>query len=156
MEQQVEERVPEMGTRVLTKEDYSTLLNMIRSSDPHDHTMAQLILIQLDVEKSIYLIWKLAKAGNASRMVNLRTKAGRKFRDDSALFSIHYMNEKEFANWLNTRGWLTKELYQKLKPGIRTLIKKTIENPFYDFHITIKPEFKAFDEEDQLTSISSL
>jgi hypothetical protein len=153
MEENVIERVSENDTRVLTEDMFSTLLKMIRSNDPGDHTMAQLMLIQVDVEKSIYYIWKLAKAGIVYNMVNLRTKAGRKLRDDTSLFFLANAHEVAFAKFLKNRGWLTPELYQKLKPGIMVDMKLGLTHEFYDIHVTIKPEFKHLDEKDQLKKL---
>ena len=59
---------------ILNAEKYETILRMLKSTDVADHTIAQLLLNNCNVNKSIYWIWKLAKNGYSSRMVNLRTK----------------------------------------------------------------------------------
>jgi len=49
-----------VGT-VLTSQEYDTLNKMLSSTDKGDHRMAQALLNQCDVQKSIYWIWKLSK-----------------------------------------------------------------------------------------------
>ena len=64
-----------------------SLALMLMSRDTADHKMAQLILNTCDIEKSIYWIWKLSRQAS-NIMVNLRTKAGRNFKEHSRLFLI--------------------------------------------------------------------
>lgn len=154
MEEKTEERVS-TDIRILTEETFERLAGMIRSSDPENHKIAQLILVQVDVQKSIYWLWRLAKI-NAQRMVNLRTKLGRKLKDDAHLFGIAYKNNNEFASWLERKGWLTEEYFQLIVRGIRSEIKQKHTNKFYDFHITIKDEFKSLDKEDKLTPLNDI
>jgi hypothetical protein len=139
-------------TSILNEESYNRLKDMLGSSDPENHKMAQLILNQLNIRESIYYIWLLSK-NHSSRMVYLRTKAGREFQAACQLFGIAMMDEQQFAVWLRTRHWLNIDLYQKLKRGIRNRIGRDNTNPFYDFHITIKPEFLALDPSDQITKL---
>lgn len=142
-------RVSVTDTRILTEESYQTLKGMLSSSDEQNHKMAQLILNQLDIQASIFYIWQLA-VEHASRMVNLRTKNSRKFRDECKLFSLAYQNQEEFAQYLLRKNWLTTEHYQKLMPEIKERIKKNHYNPFYNFHIQIKDEHKHLDQDDKL------
>jgi len=137
------------GTTVLTEENYLTLDKILSSTDEGDHKMAQLILNQCNVQLSIYWIWKLAKY-KAGRMVNLRTKASRKFRDDSNLFYISHRNEYEFAKWLDTKDWLTPELFQLLKAGVVRILSYDNKNRFYDLHFTVREDKKHFDPDQQL------
>jgi hypothetical protein len=152
MEQDVKERVSITDTRVLTEDNYQTLKGMLGSNDEGNHKMAQLILNQLDIKESIFYIWVLAKH-HANRMVNLRTKASRKFRDDCELFSLAYQNEEEFAQYLQRHDWLTEEHYQKLGSHIKDRIKRNHTNPFYNFHIKIKDQYEHLDQDDKLTPL---
>jgi hypothetical protein len=155
MEQEVTMRVPMEGIRILNDESASRLNGMLQSKDPSDHLMAQLILVELDVKESIYYIWKLAH-NNSNRMINARTKKGRIFRDACDFWSIAHKKHEAFAVWLNNRGWLSKEIFNKLVPDIKLTIKNDNKNPFYDFYITIKDKYKDLDPEDSLTKLNDL
>lgn len=139
-------------TTILTEETFERLKSMLESKDEGNHKMAQLIINQLDVRANIYDIWRLAK-NNASKMVNLRTKASRAFRDECNLFGLCYANVREFAVWLESKGWLNPELYQRLCLPIKKHINKNHSHPFYEFSIEIKPEYKHLDPSDQLTKL---
>lgn len=128
---------------VLNEETAQSLAVMLKSSDPADHRMAQLILNTCDIEKSIYWIWQLSrKSWLSSNMVNLRTKASRNFRDHSRLFYISQKGERTFAEFLNTQGWLTPEIYHKLEETILRTTKSQCNNVFYDVVISVKEEYK--------------
>jgi hypothetical protein len=142
-----------VGT-VLTLKEYETLDKMLSSTDKGDHTMAQALLNQCDIQKSIYWIWKLSKKGNSSRMVYLRTKASREFEKTSNLFHISWQKATAFALNLVEKGWLTEEIYQYLKPEIMDeLVARNKEANFYDIHITIKEEYKEYDPEHTLLKL---
>jgi len=140
-----------LGT-VITEEEFSTLEKMLRSSDTGDHRMAQAILNQCDVQKSIYWIWRLTKDYNSHKMVYLRTKASREFNKESNLFPISYMKATEFAFHLIDKQWITPEIYQYLKSEILHELKLRTQNSnFYDLHITIKETYKELDSNHILT-----
>jgi hypothetical protein len=128
---------------ILNEETYDSLHKMLSSKDEADWKMAQLILNTCDIEKSIYWIWKLARISwYSSRMVNLRTKASRNFRDHSRLFFISQKGHRSFAEFLDTQRWLTPEIYQMLENDILRSNKSQCRNTFYDVTITIKDEYK--------------
>lgn len=128
---------------VLNLEISQSLAKMLSSNDEADWKMAQLILNTCDIEKSIYWIWQLSrKSWYATRMVNLRTKASRNFRDHSRLFHISQKSERPFAEFLNTQGWLTPEIYQKLEEEIIERTETQCSNTFYDVVITVKEKYK--------------
>lgn len=141
------------GTAVLTEENYLTLNNMLSSRDEADHKMAQLILNQCNIQLSIYWIWKLAKT-KCNYMVNLRTKASRKFRDDTNLFYIAHKNEYEFSKWLDNKAWLTPELFQVLKKNIIKLLSFSDSHKFYELHFTVREDKKHFDPDQQLETLA--
>ena len=155
VENSVVSSVDTTDTTILNKDSYSTLDKMLRSRDVADHRVAQAILNQLNIEKSIMFIRMLAK-NHSSRMAYLRTKDGRKFAEESCLFRIAYANDCEFAEILNGKGWLHPEYYQELKDGIKKLIQKGTHHSFYDFHITIKDHYRDKDPEDQLTELKDI
>ena len=135
-----------VGT-VLTEKEYETLKSMIKSSDPGDHLVAQQLLTGCDIQQSIYWIWKLAKHGSYN-MVNLRTLAGRQFKEATSLFGLDRQNEEQFAYWLIAKGWMTVEIFQRLKQGIKDLIKNRAQNDLFCVHVSIKGSFRYLDPEN--------
>lgn len=126
---------------ILNEETAKSLAAMLKSNDEADHKMAQLILNTCDIEKSIYWIWQLARY-YSNRMVNLRTKASRTFRDHSRLFFISQKGQRAFAEFLANQGWLTPDIYQKLENDILKATKLQCNNKFYDVTLKIKDEYK--------------
>ena len=141
------------GTTVITEDVYNTLNKMLGSNDEGDHKMAQLILNQVDVEKSIYWIWKLSR-WYSNRMVNLRTKASRKFRDESRLFHICNKGGSSFATFLANYGWITPEIFSFLKEDIIKDVRNKSSNAFYKVSIILKDDLKHLDPEDKLITIT--
>jgi hypothetical protein len=144
------------GTTVLDEHSYETLRHILNSNDEGDHKMAQLILNQINIEKSIYWIWKLSRQGwsTSQRMVNLRTKASRQFRDDSDLFKLASMGESSLIEYLKKKGWLTPEIFQKLVTKMNSDLVFRLKGiscaQFYNFTMELKPEFKELNPTDQL------
>lgn len=146
--------VPTKVGTVLTESEYETLDKMLKSSDEGDHRVAQAILNQCNIKESIYWIWCLSKQ-LSNRMVYLRTKSSREFRDQSKLFAISWMKPTAFALHLHIKGWMTEEIYQRLKPGILDeLVNRNRNDNFYDIHVTIKDQYKQYDPENTDTVIS--
>lgn len=136
-------RVP-MGT-IITETEYESLRLMLNSSDEGNHEIARQILNGCDDQASIYWIWLLTKGFFSHKMVNLRTKASRAFKDSVELFHNASNNEEEFAGWLINKGWMTEEIFQKLKPGIYKLIANRGKNKFFNLHVTIDEKYKIYD-----------
>lgn len=128
---------------ILDEESYNSLVSMLKSNNEEDHKMAQLILNTCDIQKSIYWIWKLANY-YAFRMVNLRTKAGRYFRDNANLFGIAGTAGPKFVEHLEHKGWLTPEIYQVIEKDTIERLKRVCHNKFYNVSIQIKDEYKHY------------
>lgn len=146
---------------ILNQQSADTIVAMLRSSDEGDHKMAQLLLTKVNVEKSIYWIWYIAtKSHCTDRMVNLRTKAGRSFRDDSNLFGIAYMRAAKFTRWLNDKQWLTPEIYNYAKAEIMNELRYNVRGVdaarFYEFKFELKPEYKHLDLEDHMRDLDKI
>jgi len=145
-------RVP-MGT-IITEVEYESLRLMLHSSDEANHEIARQILNGCNDQASIYWIWKLSKGWVSHKMVNLRTKASRAFRDAVDLFTNSYNDEEKFAEWLIMKGWMTEEIFQRLKPDIYKLIAQRSQNMFFNNHVTIKNDFKVYDPDNKQDLIS--
>lgn len=137
------------GTAILTDETFETVKNMLKSTDEGDWKMAQLILNQLHVQSNIVRIRELARH-YANRMVNLRTKASRKFRDDCNLFYIAYTNNYEFVKWLEGKGWLTTDIFQSLKAEIVRQLAGQDHHKYYRLSFEVRDEYKHLDPEQKL------
>lgn len=161
MEEQLEQEttgLAQADPTVLNFETASTIMNMIKSNDEGDHKVAQVLLTQVNVEKSIYWIWKIATSHwGSSRAINLRTKAGRKLRDDSNYFSIANQNAGRFMSWLKDKSWLTPEIFLFLQQDILDELKYKIggvvESKPFNIYIEINDEFKVFNPEFPYTRI---
>ena len=137
---------------VITEHEYKTLLGMLKSTDEQNHKVAQLLLNGCDVEKSIYWIWKLTCEGSwtiTNRMVYLRTKASREFRDKCNLFVISNQDSESFAKWLLEKDWLTTEIFQYLRESIIKDLKGQCNNQFFDLYTTIKGEYAQYDPDNK-------
>lgn len=132
-------------TSILNEETYQSLYKMLNSNNPEDHVMAQQILVRVNVEKSIYWIYKLASTYYTARMVNLRTKLGRQFRDSSNLFVLGGMIPVRFLRHIDSKGWLTPEIFQRVEQDVIKDYKKNIlqltATNFYDVTIKIKDQY---------------
>lgn len=148
--EEVTESVPveitSAGT-VITEVEYYTLLGMLKSSDSENHKIAQLLLNRCDVAKSIYWIYKLSNE-YASRMVYLRTKASREFQKSCDLFTISYKKPEYFAKWLVEKNWLTPDIFQRLKSGILSDLKRQCSNEYFDIYVTLREKYAEYDPSD--------
>lgn len=127
---------------ILDAESTKALYTMFKSNDLADHKIGQLILNTCDVEKSIYYIWQLARSLDPTRMVNLRTKASRNFRDQARLFFICQKGPRNFSEFLTTQGWNTPEIFKKLEDDVIIGTIGQCRNKYYDVTLTIKEEYK--------------
>lgn len=134
---------------VLKEDGYKRLGDLLTSSDSENHVLAQVLLTKLDIGKSIYYIWLLCRRYKRCHlMVNLRTKAGRKFRDDTDLFRLQNMGAYAFAEWINRKGWLTKEVYNLVKEDVLLGFTSQSPNIFFDMYFVIKDEFAHLDSKE--------
>lgn len=148
------------GTAVLNEQTYERLLQMLKSKDEGDHKIAQMILNQVNIEKSIYWIWLLCRHGwyVQQNMVNLRTKASRKFRDESEMYSLGNKAEAEFIKHLERKKWLTPEIFQtclkKLQNDIVFRVNGITCAHMYNFTMEMKPEYKYLNPTDTLKPVA--
>lgn len=138
-----------MTSPIINEEVYNLLNNMFKSKDPADILMGQLMLTKIDVKKSIVYIKRLGQT-HSWVMVNRRTKLGRKFIDDSNLYSIQNMNITSFVIWLHKKGWLTSEI---LKSFQKDLINYT-ENCNSNSIFKISTEFNEIYSQYLTTNIT--
>lgn len=140
-------------TTILNENSYETLDKMLSSKDEADHKVAREILNQLKIRESIYYIYKLARK-HSHRMVYLRTKASRQFVKDTDLWNLSTTREWEFPIWLQKKGWLTTELFQKFKDYYLERVKQISRNEFYDIHVTIKDDYRDLDPYSEMLKLT--
>lgn len=133
---------------ILTVDTAKTIANMLMSNDPADHLMAQLILVQVDVQKSIYWLWQLAQK-KAHIMVNRRTKAGRALVAACALDYIAFKSATSFGAWLIEKDWMTPEIFLKLKTDLVKAEANRSTSLFFKHTIELKDEHKKLDINDE-------
>ena len=153
--QEISQTTPSQEGVVLTETDFNRLKQMLLSKDYENHVVAQNILTKCNVEKSIYWIYKLAGETGTYNMVYLRTKAGRKFRDESSLFSIASDSAESFAKHLLHKQWLTREIFQRLKPKILDDLKEQCSNKFFDLKYRIKDCYTKFDSDPDFNHLNN-
>lgn len=145
--------VPANSGTALTESDYNTLESIFSSNDEDNHRIGQAILNRCDIQASIYWIWRLAKR-HSHKMVYLRTKASRKFVEDTNLWHLSSRTGDEFSRYLLARGWLTTEHFQTLKDHIVEHLKhRTERRNFYDIQYVIKEQYRHLDPESKLTNL---
>lgn len=145
-----------LGT-VITEEVYERLNTMLDSPDEGNHKMAQLILNQCDVPKSIYWIWKLAHRDywKAERMVYRRTKASRNFIAECDFDRLRNKNAAQALRYITRKGWATPEIYEKLQQSaVRELEMWVKSNDLYKIYFELKPELKHLDPEDDIKELN--
>ena len=86
-------------------------------------------------------------------MVNLRTKAGRKFRDESGLFLLSSYGIYNFACFLNRKDWLTPERFQMLKEDIVNHLSGRDDHTFYQLSFEIRDKYKHLDPDNKLKKL---
>jgi len=140
---------------ILNEHSYGRLKGMFNSEDEADHKIGQILLSKVNVEKSIYYIWLLAQNCRPGNLVNLRTKAGRELNEAcQGVVRFQWTSEPEFGRFLISKGWMTPEIFMKLKEPLRNDVhNKIAREPFYEFSIELKQENKHLDPDDKLTKI---
>ena len=86
-------------------------------------------------------------------MVNLRTKLGRKFRDDSDLYWLSCQSARSFVSWLKNKDWLTPWIWSQLKNEIEESYLYEYKNSFFNITLTLKPEYEVYNIDPQQLKI---
>jgi hypothetical protein len=135
---------PVGGATIIDENAYNTLVGIFKSGDQENFVIGQMILTSCNVKESIYYIWKLSREVYVNNLVNLRTKAGRKFRDECHLFSMCSMGDRNFAEFLLRQNWLTTDIFTLLEEEITKTTERQVRNKFYDVKLELKDEYKIY------------
>lgn len=144
---------PSGGGTILDEESYKTLYAMLKSGDEANISMAQVMLTQCNVKESIYWIWKLSTNVYVNNMVNLRTKLGRQFREDTNLFYMCSASDTKVTSWLKKKDWLTPWIWAQFKDEIRKKHQSNYSNEFFEVTLTLKPEYEVYNTDPQQLKI---
>lgn len=124
--------------RILDKELYERLRSMFLSGDKGNYPIAEQILIECDIEKSAYYMWKLLKGDGVSYKLNRRLKRVREFIHNKHVSKYSYCGVYNFALYIKTEKLLTPEVWEMLKPEITDIVKKKSHNDFYDVELKLR------------------
>ena len=123
--------------RIMDQELYERVNGMLSSSDKEHWPIAEDILMTVDVDKSIYWMWKLIR--NHWWRFNRRRKAVReKITQHDVLCRIVSRNEHSFAEYLAREGRMTEEIWNRLYPEIIKHMNYKTANPWFDVELKMK------------------
>lgn len=123
--------------RIMDQELYERINGMLNSSDKEHWPIAEDILMTVDVDKSIYWMWKLIR--NHWWRFNRRRKAVReKITQHRILSIIVSRNEHYFADYLVREGRMTEEIWNRLYPHIMKHMEHKMQNPWFDVELKMK------------------
>lgn len=124
--------------RIMDKELYEKLKDMFYSSDKGNYPIAEQILIDCDIEKSIYYMWKLLKNDGIIYKLNRRLKKIRNFIDMPHIRAISYKSLYNFVFYIKTEKLLTPEIWTIVESDITKMVKLKCVNDFYDVELKLR------------------
>lgn len=123
--------------RIMDQELYQRIDGMLSSSDREHWPIAEDILMTVDVDKSIYWMWKIVRAH--WWRFNRRRKAVReKITQHRILSHIVGRPIYPFAEWLVREGRMTEEIWGYLGKDVENTIITRSNNQFYDVELKMK------------------
>lgn len=125
--------------RIMDAALYETLKDMFNSRDKENYPIAEQILIDVDIEKSIYYLWKLLKGEGVIYKLNRRLKRVREFANNKHIYFSSTRSTYNFALYLKDNELLTPEIWSMLESDIRDICQRKAENHFYDVELKVKP-----------------
>ena len=123
--------------RIMDEELYQRVHDMLSSSDSGHWPIAEEILFTVDVDKSIYWMWKIVRTH--WWRFNRRRKAVReKITQHPILSIIVGKSDHWFADWLAREGRMTEEIWNRLQPAVMKHMESKIVNPWFDVELKMK------------------
>ena len=123
--------------RIMDEELYNRLNGMFNSSDKEHWPIAEDILMTIDIDKSIYWIWKIVR--NHWWRFNRRRKAVREnLTQQRTLCIIVSKTDHWFADWLVKEKRMTEEIWNRLQPAVMKHMESKIVNPWFDVELKMK------------------
>ena len=123
--------------RIMDQELYERVNGMLSSSDKEHYPIAEDILMTVDVDKSIYWMWKIVR--NHWWRFNRRRKAVReKITQQRTLQIIVSKTDHWFADWLVKEKRMTEEIWNLMYPSVMKFMQSKVENPWFDVELKMK------------------
>ena len=123
--------------RIMDQELYERVNGMLSSSDREHWPIAEDILMTIDVDKSIYWMWKIMR--NHWWRFNRRRKAVReKITQQRILQIIVSKTDHWFADWLVKEKRMTEEIWNLMYPSVMKFMQSKVENPWFDVELKMK------------------
>lgn len=123
--------------RIMDQELYQRIDGMLSSSDKEHWPIAEDILMTIDVDKSIYWMWKIMR--NHWWRFNRRRKAVReKITQQRILCIIVSKTDHWFADWLVKEKRMTEEIWNLMYPSVMKFMQSKVENPWFDVELKMK------------------
>jgi len=123
--------------RIMDQELYERLDGMLSSSDTEHWPIAEDILMTVDVDKSIYWMWKLMRR-HWWRLNRRRKSVREKLTQNRTLQIIVSKTDHWFADWLVKEKRMTEELWNYLYPEIMKHMQHKVQNPWFDVELKMK------------------
>ena len=123
--------------RIMDQELYERLDGMFNSSDKEHWPIAEDILMTVDVDKSIYWMWKLIRR-HWWRLNRRRKSVREKLTQNRTLQIIVSKTDHWFADWLVKEKRMTEELWNYLYPEIIKHMEYKTQNPWFDVELKMK------------------
>lgn len=124
--------------KIIDYELYEKLKVMFSSSDRGNYPIAEQMLIDCDIEKSIYYIWKLLKSDGFIYKLNRRLKKVRTFLSEPHVRNVSYRNFYNFVTYIKIEKLLTPEIWNIVEPEITKQILGRCLNDFYHVELKLK------------------
>lgn len=125
--------------RIMDEELYKRLDGMFSSSDKGHWPIAEDILMTVDVDKSIYWMYKLMRA-HWWRFNRRRKMVREKITQHPILGRIVGKGEYAFAEWLVQEKRMTEEIWTRMSAIVIYTIEQKSKNSFFNIELKLKPE----------------
>ncbi len=131
----------------IDESSFTSIMEMLESSDESNHKVASEILSNCDIDKSLFWIWKVArkcswKVTGLSRFKNIRL-----FIEMSDFSTLACMNDEGFIEYLYNKGLLTPEYFTALAPEAALRYKGMLASPVFSIILEPSDKYKPFGEE---------
>ena len=123
--------------RIIDEVLYQTLKDMFNSRDKENYPIAEQILIDVDIEKSIYYLWKLLKGDGVFYKLNRRLKRVRDFLSNVHISNTWNASIYNFTLYVKKTKLLTPEIWNKVESDIQALVKRRCINDFYNVELKL-------------------
>ena len=127
----------------IDNETYLRLCDMLNSPDTGNHTLAQSIMVNCNVKKSIYYLWKIMKYH--FYRFNLREKSVRSMLTAMNYDQIRIFNVISFSSYLIQRNMMTEDIFKSMEPDLMDALTKASANQV--FNVTFERKVPMYQQD---------